>query len=140
MNDRALHVFVATVWGEARGEGPSGQAAVAHVILNRTGRPQWPDEIALVCLQAKQFSCWNTGDPNRIKCELVGPDDSLYMSCLHIATGCLLGRIDDPTQGADHYHALDIEPPSWAETMAVTAAIGNQVFYDSRREPVGGAA
>ncbi|CAF0809757.1 unnamed protein product, partial [Didymodactylos carnosus] len=30
-----IDVLTRTVWGEARGESEEGQAAVAHVILNR---------------------------------------------------------------------------------------------------------
>ena len=63
-----LDIAARTIWGEARGEGPEGMRAVAHVIANRaTKGGWWGDTLWSVCLKPWQFSCWNLSDPNRQK-------------------------------------------------------------------------
>ena len=77
----ALDTLARTVWGEARGEGEAGMAAVAAVIRNRIdvsaahgGKYWWGRDWISVCQARSQFSCWNPGDPNRAK--LLAVDDS----------------------------------------------------------------
>jgi hypothetical protein len=55
----ADHTVALTILAEARGEGLRGMAAVACVIAQRAKeRCITPKE---VCLQRKQFSCWDSG-------------------------------------------------------------------------------
>jgi len=62
----SLNLPAVTIWREARGEGQPGMLAVAFVIRNRAqqGKP-WPHDPDRVCLQRKQFSCWNDNDHQR---------------------------------------------------------------------------
>ncbi|MCF4166463.1 cell wall hydrolase [Zavarzinia compransoris] len=129
-----------TLWGEARGEGVPGMAAVAAVIVNRmraSGRrvalgqkPLWwggPDAVS-VCRAPWQFSCWNRDDPNRARLLAMVPDDAALRPARLIADAALDGRAGDPTAGADHYHARGVRP-AWARGRRPLVAIGRHHFY-----------
>lgn len=130
LRQHEIDILARTLWGEARGEGETGMAAVAAVIVNRARRPGWwGRSIVEVCLRPWQFSCWNTGDPNRDKLLRVGPIDNGFAAALRIARLASAGLLPDPTHGATHYHAADIQP-GWARGHEPCARIGRHVFYD----------
>jgi len=63
-----VSVMAQTMWGEARGHGPEGMAAIGFVIKNRADADKgltFGHGIRGVAKQRKQFSCWNEGDPNK---------------------------------------------------------------------------
>ena len=124
-----VDVLARTLWGEARGERSQGRQAVACVILNRVARPGWPNDVAQVCLQPWQFSCWNDDDPNRDKLQAVDADDPQFADALRVAKLAIAGDLFDITEGADHYHATSIDPPSWVKGAKPSATIGDHVFY-----------
>ena len=127
-------VFPKTIWGEARGESPAGKRAVACVILNRVrvseqlGEYWWGNTIEQVCLKPYQFSCWNSGDPNREKM-LAGPKDEQYLACQIIADQVLTGKMADNTKGSTHYYNIHTKKPKWAEGEEPLVTIGNHAFY-----------
>ena len=125
-----LLVYAKTVWGEARGETISGMLGVAWTIKRRTERAQWPDNIIDVCLQPWQFSVWNRSDPNFNKVIGAPLTSKSFQRAIFVVLGVTLGYLADPTNGADHYHHKDIEPP-WAKEMTKTAEIGSHIFYNS---------
>ena len=139
ISDRALtcepeHILAITLYGEARGERTEGKIAVAHVIQNRQQDPRWPNSIGEVCIQNKQFSCWNQNDPNYpilvnklFETRNTDPHKA-WRECLWVAGGVLRGYLADNTLGANHYHTKSIRP-SWSEKMTVTVEIGNHIFY-----------
>lgn len=132
MTPQQLHVFAATIGGEARGEPFEGQAGVAHVILRRARLPGWPDDIHAVCLEEKQFSCWNPGDANYLWVHTVGTEDPGYLSALYVGTGALLGQIENPMEGATHYHSVSMHP-GWADEMTFLGQIGGHFYYREDR-------
>ena len=99
-----LDIMAKTMWGESRNQDTSGQIAVASVIKNRAEARRWygntPKE---VCLKEWQFSCWNEGDPNKIK---------------------------DNTEGSTHYHTTNIMP-KWAQGKTPVVTIGDHKFYNN---------
>ena len=115
-------------WGEARGEGPLGIAAVQHVVRNRSLRSGKPVE--QVILAPLQFSCFNHNDPNYPK--LLMADDYepvAWGMCSALAIGVLGGWIPDPTGGALNYYAASMpNPPASTKDWRETAVIGNQIF------------
>lgn len=131
-----------TLWGEARSEPVDGRIAVGQVIRNRAvARKQ---TMKVVCLAAKQFSCWNTDDSiNHAKVlaqaeRLVTgglPLDAMLRECLFIAQGTLGGAFLDNTKGADHYLTTDLlsseHAPSWVHAMRITVQLGNHTFLRS---------
>ena len=118
-----------TVWGEARGEGPAGWAAVAWVIRNRAAHPGWwGRDLRGVCLCPRQFSCWNVGDANRAQIIALPDDDPTLSAIRATVDGVLTDTIPDPTGGATHYHTRAVAPV-WATHLVATATIGGHEFY-----------
>lgn len=127
-----VDVLARTLFGENRSGGVSGMQSVAWVILNRAqrGRPRFADTISGVCRQAKQFSCWNDGDPNAKLCAAVSESDPSYALALYAATSVLAGQVPDMTGGATHYHAASMKAfPSWAHKLTRTVQFKGHIFY-----------
>ena len=133
--DPAVDTLARTIYGEARGERVVGKEAVAQVVMNRvrrarrSGRHWWGNTVEEVCRKPWQFSCWNPNDPNRAKVASVDARNRTFRTCLVIAKRALRGRIDDPTEGATHYHARGTAPP-WARRRRPSAEIGRHLFYN----------
>lgn len=126
----AVDVLARTIWGEARGEGSAGMQAVAGVVLNRAARGGWwGGDIITVCQKPYQFSCWNKDDPNYRQLLAVDARDLYFATARRIACRAVYGRLDDITDGANHYHAAGISP-YWARGEKPCAVIGNHIFYD----------
>lgn len=123
-----------TLYGEARGEGAEGMAAVAHVIINRRwdSKGRWPKSIEKVCHQPWQFSCWNNGDPNRDKIKALTEEDLAtnydWRLAYSVAMACLAGVGEDVTEGANHYFNPNVVYPEWAKGVTPTVKVLNHVF------------
>ncbi len=127
-----LEVMTLTVWGEARGEGPDGQAAVAWVIRNRAQwepRSWWGGDVRAVCLKPWQFSVWNEGDPNRDKMLGLDPSDPTLRSIREICRGVLAAEIGDPTKGCTHY-CTHVSRPPWRSGRDPKVRHGRHEFFD----------
>jgi len=136
-----LDTLARTLHGEARGEGEEGMSAVAWVVRNRAARPGWwsrhPDDIPddtiqAVCLDPKQFSCWNPGDANRGTITALKDTDPAYLLAWRIARRVLDGEVPDPTGGADHYLSVGwVGRTKWARENPdkMTVRIGGHCFY-----------
>lgn len=125
-------VLAQTIYGEARGEGYTGMAAVASVIMNRVGiGGWWGDNVIDVCKKAYQFSTWNEGDPNRPVIEAMRPgDNAVFDLAYRIAGEAMSGSLSDATGGATHYYAPgSIGKPTWAMGAFQTASIGGHDFF-----------
>jgi len=127
------------VYGEARGEPIEGKIAVASVIMNRLKRNGWyGKDLYEVILKPYQFSCFNPGDPNRRRLEIIAENFSDYIlnyeklrECYWVACGFLDHYLTSNVGDATHYHAVYIDPPSWAQEMVEVARIGNHIFYET---------
>ncbi len=128
-----MDILARTIWGEARSEPREGRIAVAHVAFNRLYDTRWPNEadMAGVCLQSLQFSCWNTTDPNRTMMARLSMADPMLQECMAIAWAAFVGLVPDPTKGANHY----LNPravkrlPDWANGDKRTVTIGAHEFF-----------
>ena len=119
-----MDIVPLTIWREARGEGEPGMAAVYHVIANRAAAGRsWPVYPERVCLQAYQFSCWNSSDPQRDLYPKMG--DNAYA----LAAAICLQPGTDPTGGATAYYDTSIPAPSWATPENFTVQIGKVRFH-----------
>ena len=125
-----LMVLAMTILGEAEGECDLGKLSVGWVVRNRAADDRWPDTSKDVCLQHKQFSCWNQGSP-RIA-PMMRPRDhvseELWDACFLSAVSAEFAVDMDPTGGANHYHTTAIKP-YWAEEDRVTFRLGHHIFY-----------
>lgn len=101
----ARDIAIRTILGEAASEGPMGQAAVLHVMMNRAADPRWPSGLAEVALQPKQFSAWNSGAGGNDLVNKYGPDSDPYQRVGAVYDQVMSGQIPDPTGGATHYYS-----------------------------------
>ena len=123
----AIRAVAATIWGEARGEGPDGMLAVGCVIRNRTQSPGWwGKDWVSVCTAPKQFSCW--WDKQGARVRSVDETDTRFLKCLEIARSIVDGSAADITGGADHYHTGAVSP-SWSRGIKPVAIIGAHRFF-----------
>lgn len=138
MTDQDFFVAL-TLWREARGEELDGIRAVRGVIMNRLADGRWPNTLAEVVLQPRQFSCFNPDDPQCSKLPMPGsPGWSAWQKCVQVASEPF-DSMTDPSKGANHYHDKSIAPPyrAWLGVTArasqleakLTAAIGRLRFY-----------
>jgi spore germination cell wall hydrolase CwlJ-like protein len=105
---------------------------VAWVIRNRMQDPakRWPTTPAGVILQPRQFSSFNSNDPNASKMPV--SNDPAWQECCRVVDAVAESAPEnDPTRGANFYHSLptSIPWPAWAEPIAQTAVIGAFRFY-----------
>lgn len=107
------------IYGEARGEDPEGQLAVAQVTLNRVEHPAYPDDICAVVFQEKQFSWTNHS------VSIQEPEAFNY--AMRIAVEVLLNRPPDLTDGSTHFYSGN-KRPSWASAFTTVGRIGNHTF------------
>ena len=128
-NHYDIDIVARTLFGEARGEGSLGMRAVAHVIRNRVRDKRWRDTYAEVCLRSKQFSAWNRRNPQYPLMRDIGLDNATYRIAYAIAAEVMAAESEDVTQGANHYFATSIDPPSWADPVKETVTIQSHRFF-----------
>jgi spore germination cell wall hydrolase CwlJ-like protein len=117
------------VYHEARSEPLQGQAAVAHVVLNRVASGRWPDDVCSVIHQGYekgrfkcQFTWYCDGKPDE-------PTEILaWAKSVLVANQVLTGVVPDVTNGATHYHARYVNP-YWSAFLSKTVTYGSHLFY-----------
>ncbi|WP_223879462.1 cell wall hydrolase [Dechloromonas sp. CZR5] len=131
-----LGVLAKTIWGEARNQGRKGMEAVACVMANRkNARRGNCDTFFSVCRAYRQFSCWNEGDPNRRKLDLIeSAPDAEYRLAMEIAADVLAGRQQDFTFGAQYYLTRAASRTTdWARGHTPCFEWGDHLFYNDVR-------
>jgi hypothetical protein len=133
-------MMIRTVIGEADDQPPVGQAAIAHVILNRMATGQWGNTPSQVVLSRGQFEPWST----RAR-ELIGikPTSDQYKKVGSVVDDVLAGKTPDPTGGMTHFLQPDIvrrrrggSLPDWASGPGLR--IGDHLFYAPEGKVAGG--
>jgi spore germination cell wall hydrolase CwlJ-like protein len=131
LSPRDKDLMVRTMLGEAANQGPQGEAAVAHVILNRLATGNYGKTASDVVLAPHQFEPWSTrpGELMSIK-----PTSQAYRDTADIVDMVVNGDVPDPTAGATHFLNPDIVRqrrggtlPDWAQQPI--AKIGDHTFY-----------
>ncbi|HEY8254387.1 MAG TPA: cell wall hydrolase, partial [Rhizomicrobium sp.] len=114
---------------EARGEGLSGQKAIAEVVFHRMNHGDYGHSICAVVYEGKdkpgcQFSFACNGDVRRPK------QMSAWRQSEKLAAAILTGQValKNATGGALNFHAISVTP-DWADTLEKTTQIGNHIFY-----------
>lgn len=126
-NSRELDCLTQAVYYEARGETPSGQAAVAQVVLNRARNPAFPKSVCGVVFQraAKggcQFSFACDGSTLR------GREAGAWSRSRKVASRALDGFVMAEVGSATHFHTLNVAP-MWGPRLLRVAQVGMHVFY-----------
>lgn len=140
------YVVVATLWGEARGEGDVGMQAVLNVIMNRA-KNNFNGAVG-VALKPKQFSVWNgINDPYQYANNLAAKaranklkdaDLKSYRQAIILVDKAMKGQLPDITGGATFYFNPKLANPSWAKKLKFLKRIGNHDFYGTlpaRKKP-----
>jgi len=124
----AANIISYTLYAEARGEPFEGMKAVAAVIQTRARRAGI--SMAEVCLQSKQFSCWNglTDVP-----EFYITGEGIKTADLAARTKCfgltwVLMVNTTPWHHFTHFYNPDKATPGWAYDLKGTRIIGRHVF------------
>ncbi len=137
--DRDL--MIRTVLAEAGAKAsPEEKAAVAHVIVNRLGDPQYGATVRDVLFQRNAFEPWGAGmktnSPMRFDAQ--SPD---YADTGKIVDDVLSGKNADLTHGADRFQQPEIVNQRYRSgrvsqsSLAPNDAqrIGSQVFWSTRK-------
>jgi spore germination cell wall hydrolase CwlJ-like protein len=124
----ALRCLALAVYFEARGESVEGQAAVAHVVVNRAREAGFPEGVCQVVQQGGeqrpcQFGWYCDGRSDRPRA------GRLWETSLDVAQEVLAGRLEDPTDGALYFVRRRAKKPSWTHRLTRVAHIGGHVFY-----------
>ena len=110
---------------EARGESLLGQAAVAHVILNRSQHPDFPDTIPSVIKQPKQFSFYG------YEWKQKSPRKRDWDNAYSISYDVLTGTIEDVTLGSTFYATVETSTKRLGDVEYVMT-IDRHKFYTAR--------
>ena len=125
---RDLDCLTRAVYYEARGETPSGQAAVAQVVLNRVRHPAFPKTVCGVVFQRTQggqscqfsFACDGSQNARR--------DSTAWHRAERVAARALDGAVMTRIGNATHFHTTHVAP-EWGNSLLQVAQIGLHVFY-----------
>jgi spore germination cell wall hydrolase CwlJ-like protein len=124
---------IRTIYGEAGGEKPEGQAAVAAVIRNRMLSGRWGRTASQVVHAPGQFEPWGS-EGGRERLQSLKPTDKLYQDIGVIVDQVFNGQTPDPTNGATHFYSPKVQkmlyrqPPDWSKGVKL-ASIGTHEFY-----------
>ena len=127
LDKQEIHCGYQNVYFESQGEPDLGMVAVSQVVINRVKDKRWPNTVCEVVWQNKQFSWTHDGKSDRI------PTNSQYRQRLWIKAVYMfmIAYGEDITNGATHYHSVTVNP-WWANSMEVTAIIGNHIFLKEK--------
>jgi len=133
-----LEALALCVWKEARGEGENGMRAVAHVIMNRVGKPGFGNTIQAVIFDRNQFTSMSVPSDPEYDLEPQNGDPQ-YEYCETLAQN--IGTDPDLTNGALYYANLKNVTSGWFERVIsgpngegtpehpLLATVGEQSFF-----------
>jgi len=119
LSDTDIYLMAQIVHAESKGEPFEGKVAVASVILNRLGYPEFPKSIKGVVMQKNAFSCVKNGSIDVI------PDQSSYYAVIEALKG------KDPTEKAVFFYNPKTATSNWMKNVSKRSVIkiGNHVFF-----------
>lgn len=121
------------IYGEAGGETPEVKIAVGWAIRNRVESKKWGKTYHEVILATDQYdSFWNRNTYDKIRNPKNQSDPgeiAAWNSSFEASSKVLSGDINDPTNGANHFYAVTIPKPYWADDQKFTIQIRMTRFY-----------
>jgi spore germination cell wall hydrolase CwlJ-like protein len=125
--DDPLTCLARTIYWETKGEGRAAMEAVANVVMNRLGRPEFPNSVCGIVKEGQekgacQFSWWCDGRPDDVE------EPEPYAVAKDVARAALNRDIKDNTDGALYFHLRKVNP-GWANEYVKTAEVGDHLFY-----------
>jgi spore germination cell wall hydrolase CwlJ-like protein len=125
---RELDCLTSAVYFEARGETPTGQAAVAQVVLNRVKHPAFPKTVCGVVFQG---AARHTGCQFSFACDgsmRYRREPGAWARARKVAARALSGVVLADIGSATHFHTTGVAP-AWGPQMRRVAQVGLHVFY-----------
>lgn len=134
--DNEFDCLAKNIYFEARNQSTIGQFAVGMVTINRVKDSRFPNTI---CGVVKQARTYKNGFPIRNKCHFSWYCDGLsdkirnhkaYQIAQEIAEDVLVVYESgfDPTDGATHYHAVNVNP-YWTKEKTLLGRVDDHIFY-----------
>jgi hypothetical protein len=125
--ERDLDCLTQAIYYEARSESERGQAAVAQVVMNRLGNPNFPKTVCGVVFQGArhpgcQFSFACDGSMRQ------AIEGAAWDRARSVAEQTLAGVRVAAIGAATHYHTVDVDP-YWGASMLRVAQVGLHIFY-----------
>jgi hypothetical protein len=117
-----LECLTQAIYYEARGEGPSGQAAVAQVVLNRVRHPSFPKSVCAVVYQGCQFSFACDGSTRARR------ERGAWNRAERMAAKALSGAVMANVGNATHFHTINVSP-NWGPSLMRVGQVGLHIFY-----------
>lgn len=124
-------MMIRTIIGEAGNQTPEGQAAVAHVIMNRVADGRWGANPSNVVTAPGQFEPWQT---RAKELNSISPNSTQYQNVGKIVDSVASGDDPDFTGGATHFLNPKVvssrtggSVPTWAQGPSMT--IGDHKFF-----------
>lgn len=128
LSETAVRIISYTIYAESRGEPFKGKVAVAAVIHTRSKLLKTP--LHEICLQPKQFSCWNEikGVPEHYAtgARLNPHDIKARTECYGLAWILIAGT--QKWEHLTHFYNPSKVIPEWAGALNDSRMIGNHVF------------
>ena len=113
------------LWGENANNLSEEEALhIGDSVLNRVASPHYPDTVADVVLQPRQYSPFNPEDPNYRRIQEFGPKHPKWQQYMGYALNILNPM--RPRTSVTHYFAQ--KPPMWADSMQGLRQIGAHWF------------
>jgi len=125
-HSRDTQCLAQAVYYEARGESPSGQAAVAQVVLNRVRHPAFPKTVCGVVFQHVGADCQFSFACNGAMHQPL--DRAAWRRATVVADRALSGAVMTEVGSATHFQAAR-SGSGWAGSLAKVAQIGEHIFY-----------
>jgi hypothetical protein len=128
-------VIARTLYAENRNHGLAGIRIVADSIWNRARKRDdksvlWVSTLTSVCLEHRQYSCWNSGKLWAMPIPGSGSDRVAWDQCWLVASDMLSGRYRPDGR---HTHYCNVEcSPAWEKGMEKTGeACGMKMFVEA---------
>lgn len=127
-NDKKNVLILAlNVFHEARGETLVGQQAVIDVVFNRVNSENYPDSIAGVVYQNKQFS-WTL---NNDRVTILKKEEKSWIKCQQLAFIVYTNRKHLSLNGELYLHYVNkniVNNVTWAKNFTKRKIIGQHIF------------
>ena len=127
---RSVGCLAQNLWFEARGSSVTDQIAVANVVLNRVEDRRYPNDVCAVVWQPYQFSWTHDGRSDQVRVR-TPRERRVWERIVDISVAALTGHVEDPTNGATHYHANYVRP-AWASRLKRLVQIERHIYYRYR--------
>ena len=124
-------VVALTLLGEARCQKANdyeGMKAIAQVILNRSKQRGLP--VSAVCLQRKQFSCWNDKEAMVRRREALMSECERATEVAQCLAAFICNGLSVHETKANHYYNPELCSPSWAKNPKSSKMIGDHLFLE----------